>query len=57
MQRLGVQKSVYILRDFVAAAAFTLFWAVVASFTYWGFIFMGKLPVSVILTFAVLYCL
>lgn len=57
MKRLGVQKSVIIIRDFAAAMVFALFWVIIASFAMWFSVFLGKLSLGVIITFTILHCL
>ena len=36
MKRLGVQKSVIVMRDLVCSLVFSGFWCIITSFAFWG---------------------
>ena len=54
MKRLGVQKSVIVMRDFVTSMVYSLVWAIVASLCYWNWLLKDQLGLEVMIVFAVL---
>ena len=55
MKRLGVQKSVIVLRDLVSSMFIIGVWGLIASFAFWGGLFMNKLSIGVIIVFSLLF--
>ena len=57
MKRLGVQKSVLVLRDLVPGLVFQGFWTFIAGFAMWGGLFHGKLGLGPIIVISIFYTL
>ena len=57
MKRLGVQKSVIVMRDLVSGMVYACVWSLLASFIFWGFILNGKLGLGVIIIASILHTL
>ena len=57
MKRLGVQKSVLVLRDLVPGLVFQGFWTFIAGFAMWGGLFNGKLGLGPIIVISIFYTL
>lgn len=57
MSRLGVKKSVFILRDFAVSTVYRLIFATITSIVLYDSIYARWLSFFVILTFAVLFTL
>ena len=57
MKRLGVQKSVIVMRDLVASMIYTLVFGFIAGVAYWLTILKGKLGLGVIIVMVILYTL
>ena len=57
MKRLGVQKSVIVMRDLVASMIYSLVIGILAGFAYWLTLLKGKLGLGVIIVMVILYTL
>lgn len=54
MKRLGVQKSVMIMRDLTFSMAFSMFWTLVATLAFYFAVYSDQLGLGVFLLFAFL---
>ena len=57
MKRLGVQKSVIVLRDLVASMIYTLVWSLIGGFIIWLAVLKEKLGLGIIIVMVILYTL
>ena len=54
MKRLGVQKSVVIMRDLVSGMVYTIFWSIILSVLFYLFILKDKMGLGILIIFALL---
>ena len=57
MKRLGVQKSVIVLRDMVSAMTFAICWSIIIGLALWGVLFIGKVSIGVLIIFGILHAI
>ena len=57
MKRLGVQKSVLVVRDLVVGLVYVTFFGIVTAVSFWSVAYKDCISLGLLFVFMILYCL